>query len=82
MSSEDELYVACSDEELYECQGGNAGCAWHPAPEEIVELYNTINEKGILELDWKCPGRRSPSPPTEDVDSSQEKSTNEEELVY
>lgn len=75
---EDENGVCCSDEELYDCSWGRGG-QWHPPPSEIVKLYNLINEKGIVELDWQNPGRRSPSPPTETVDSRFDKVTVEEE---
>lgn len=34
---------------------------WEPKPEDIIRLYTTLEKKGILELEWQCPGRRSPS---------------------
>uniref|UniRef100_A0A182Q6R5 PAXIP1-associated protein 1 n=1 Tax=Anopheles farauti TaxID=69004 RepID=A0A182Q6R5_9DIPT len=36
---------------------------WMPSPEELENAYSAL-EKGTytLELNWKCPGRRAPSP--------------------
>lgn len=33
-----------------------------PSPEELDSLYQQIEAKEILELSWKCPGRRLPTP--------------------
>lgn len=33
-----------------------------PSPEELDLLYQQIETKEILELSWKCPGRRLPTP--------------------
>lgn len=33
-----------------------------PPSDEIIRMYQTIDEKGTLELEWQCPGRRPPTP--------------------
>lgn len=40
---------------------------WMPSPEELENAYCAL-EKGTytLELNWKCPGRRAPSPAKKD----------------
>ncbi|XP_072163780.1 uncharacterized protein [Diadema setosum] len=43
---------------------------WEPPVEVIVELYRKLDQEGILELTWKCPGRR---PPSEEGDKEEEK---------
>ena len=50
---------------------GQAKTAWEPSPEDIVTLYNKISTDKVLELEWKCPGRRSPSPEKMDTSESQ-----------
>ncbi|GLH11230.1 hypothetical protein R5R35_004727 [Gryllus longicercus] len=49
--------VRCSDEEYSECEG-----EWEPPPEEIIRLYELLDQKAVPNLEWKCPGRRAPSP--------------------
>ncbi|XP_041453798.1 uncharacterized protein LOC121406991, partial [Lytechinus variegatus] len=43
---------------------------WEPPIDVIVDLYNKLDKDGILELSWKCPGRR---PPSEEGDKEEEK---------
>lgn len=77
-TEEEEWNVECSDEERYEgC--GDKNTDWTPKPEEIVRLLNVINETGMVELAWKCPGRRSPSPPTEEAHPRHDKAAITEE---
>ena len=39
---------------------------WTPDPQTILKLYQDLeNGPGWLELDWKCPDRRPPTPPGE-----------------
>uniref|UniRef100_A0A1A9UEI8 PAXIP1-associated glutamate-rich protein 1 n=1 Tax=Glossina austeni TaxID=7395 RepID=A0A1A9UEI8_GLOAU len=33
-----------------------------PSAEELENYYNILESGTILELEWQCPGRRSPSP--------------------
>ncbi|GFT59589.1 uncharacterized protein NPIL_195621 [Nephila pilipes] len=55
----DDFVVSCSDDEL--STSAKDSNIWEPTPEEIVSMYEILESKGILEFDWQCPGRRSPS---------------------
>jgi len=75
---DEDWFVCCSDDEKYTSTGCKKGSLeWYPPPEEMVTLLDTIdkaakaaadededNEKPVLAftLDWKCPGRRPPTP--------------------
>lgn len=64
---EEEFDIECSDEEYKDIKG-----PWEPSPEEIDRLYSILDKGELPELNWKCPGYRSPSPefknePTEDT---------------
>lgn len=40
---------------------------WMPSPEELETAYSALeNGTYVLELNWKCPGRRAPSPAKKD----------------
>ncbi|XP_052867459.1 uncharacterized protein LOC128273518 [Anopheles cruzii] len=40
---------------------------WMPSPEELDAAYSAMeNGTYTLELNWKCPGRRAPSPAKKD----------------
>ena len=69
MEDDDDFFVECSDEELYNPGGGPKG-TWEPRPEDIVTLYEKIVKGDIPELVWKCPGRRSPSPEKTEEDEA------------
>ncbi|GFW32486.1 uncharacterized protein TNCV_676451 [Trichonephila clavipes] len=56
----DDWVVNCSDDEL-STSAKDSSNLWEPTPEEIVSMYEILESKGILEFDWQCPGRRSPS---------------------
>ena len=43
--------VPCSDDEKYEI-----------TPQDMKELFEKVARNEPLVLDWKCPGRRSPTP--------------------
>ena len=47
----DDWSVACSDEETSEL-----------TTENVIELCDRLNRNEILTLEWKCLGRRSPTP--------------------
>ncbi|XP_076369241.1 PTIP binding protein Pa1 isoform X2 [Tachypleus tridentatus] len=55
--------VSCSDEEKYfgTKEESVSSQNWEPKAEDIVRLYNILDKRGIIELEWHCPGRRSPS---------------------
>ena len=61
MMSED-WEIACSDDEKYEIKQVELG-KWEPSPELILKYYEELNSgQGYFELNWKCPGRRPPTP--------------------
>ncbi|XP_058116856.1 uncharacterized protein LOC131288233 [Anopheles ziemanni] len=40
---------------------------WMPSPDELDTAYSALeNGTYVLELNWKCPGRRAPSPAKKD----------------
>jgi len=49
--NQDDWVAECSDDENYKL-----------TPTDIIELYQRIGRGENLELEWKCPGRRSPTP--------------------
>lgn len=59
---EEEWAVECSDEENYKI-----------GRDDIIEFYTRIANGEALELEWKCPGRRSPTPEpnTENVEEAE-----------
>ncbi|KAJ2946773.1 hypothetical protein O0L34_g12837 [Tuta absoluta] len=57
----DDWDLACSDDELSK-SGVFIGKNWMPDPNDLEDLYKTIDKNGTLPLEWKCPGRRAPSP--------------------
>ncbi|XP_077554636.1 PAXIP1-associated glutamate-rich protein 1-like [Haemaphysalis longicornis] len=80
-TTEEDWKVDCSDEEKYlpprDDHGGTSD--WEPRPEEIVELYTTLAEKGSLELEWRCPGRRSPSVHSNESEGADRRAVAEDE---
>ena len=92
MSSNDneDWFVACSDEEKYtstSCKKGKL--QWTPKPEVMIQLFEQIDKgekegncmyltESNLNLDWKCPGRRPPTPSDEsDMDDYEGKNLGE-----
>ncbi|RZB40450.1 PAXIP1 C domain containing protein [Asbolus verrucosus] len=49
--------IDCSDDENKNVRG-----PWEPIPEIIEKLYDQLCKGEVSELNWKCPGYRSPSP--------------------
>lgn len=70
-TSGDDWSIACSDDELTKA-GVLDGDRWAPDPADLEALYNTIEKTGTLQLEWKCPGRRLPSPAAQRDDNIQE----------
>lgn len=68
---EEEWSVSCSDDEKYNMTL-KSKAVWEPKPQEIIELYRSLDEKAVLELEWVCPGKRSPSPSAEEDEESSE----------
>ncbi|VVC87013.1 unnamed protein product [Leptidea sinapis] len=57
----DDWELPCSDDEISK-SGITVGKSWMPDPAELEELYKTIEITGTINLEWKSPGRRAPSP--------------------
>ncbi|XP_014476529.1 PREDICTED: PAXIP1-associated glutamate-rich protein 1 isoform X2 [Dinoponera quadriceps] len=58
--NEEDWSVECSDDEKYEI---DAKHEWNIKAEDILALIEGLDANNrILELEWKCPGRRGPSP--------------------
>ncbi|XP_029176143.1 PAXIP1-associated glutamate-rich protein 1 [Nylanderia fulva] len=58
--NEEDWFVECSDDEKYEV---NVKHEWNLKAEDIVSLIEGLEANNrVLELEWKCPGRRGPSP--------------------
>ncbi|KAF8772962.1 PAXIP1-associated glutamate-rich protein 1A-like [Argiope bruennichi] len=56
----DDWSINCSDDEL-STAAKDSNDMWEPSPEEIISMYEILESKGVLEFEWQCPGRRSPS---------------------
>lgn len=52
-----------------------------PPPEELATMYQTLENGSMLELQWKCPGRRLPSPTIAD-DAEAAESSEKETYVF
>lgn len=50
-SAEDWSFPCLADNEDFE-----------PTPDELDKMYQKLNDGGVIELTWKCPGRRLPTP--------------------
>ncbi|XP_032676603.1 PAXIP1-associated glutamate-rich protein 1 [Odontomachus brunneus] len=58
--NEEDWCVECSDDEKYEV---DAKREWNIKAEDILSLIEGLDTNNrVLELEWKCPGRRGPSP--------------------
>ncbi|KAL0107685.1 hypothetical protein PUN28_014767 [Cardiocondyla obscurior] len=59
--TEEDWCVECSDDEKYETDDKRK---WNIKAEDIVSLIEEleVNNCVLLDLEWKCPGRRGPSP--------------------
>lgn len=59
----EEWDIPCSDDELSKI-GSGEGAEWVLDAAELDELYNSLDKLGVPQLEWKCLGRRAPSPVT------------------
>ncbi|XP_006607237.1 PAXIP1-associated glutamate-rich protein 1 isoform X2 [Apis laboriosa] len=58
--NEEDWSIECSDDEKYEMDGKNE---WTLKPDDILTLIEALETNNrVSELEWKCPGRRGPSP--------------------
>ncbi|XP_033748800.1 PAXIP1-associated glutamate-rich protein 1-like [Pecten maximus] len=63
-----------SDDEKYDPTKSGKG-VWEPTPKDILQLFEKIEKEKVLELNWKCPGRRPPKgTEEEDMDATQDPS--------
>ena len=68
---DDEVFLSCSDEEVYKETGAKKGelvRGWRPKKaEDVVRLSEAVlsSPDGIIPLSWQCPGKR-PCTPNED----------------
>lgn len=77
---EEDWKVECSDDEKYLSQrDDHGGRSWEPSPEDIIRLYTTLVEKGTLELEWRCPGRRSPSVHSNESEGAERRAVEEDQ---
>ncbi|XP_060067899.1 uncharacterized protein LOC132548092 [Ylistrum balloti] len=66
--------VEGSDDEKYDPTKSGKG-VWEPKPEDILKMFEKIEKEKVLELSWKCPGRRPPKgTEEEDMDATQDPS--------
>ncbi|WAR03239.1 hypothetical protein MAR_009797, partial [Mya arenaria] len=63
--SDEEVWCECSDDETYNPAKGMKG-TWQPKAEDILAVFEQLKEKKVLELNWKCPGRRPPGSENEE----------------
>jgi hypothetical protein len=47
---------------------------WEPSATEIAALLDLLDKKGVIDLEWQCPGRRVPSPAQDDFYQKDEES--------
>jgi len=71
---DEDWFVCCSDEEKYTSTGCKKGkLEWTPKPDIMIQLFEQIDKgekegnclyltESSLNLEWKCPGRRPPTP--------------------
>lgn len=52
-----------------------------PPPEELESMYQLLESGGMLELQWKCAGRRQPSPVAGSADANAEVTPEKETYV-
>ncbi|CAM1325784.1 Uncharacterised protein g9069 [Pycnogonum litorale] len=58
-SIESDWEVPYSDEDIVDDEKTLG--IWHPKPSIVIELFNELKKVNVIELEWQCPGRRSPS---------------------
>lgn len=78
--TDDNWRVNCSDEERFNpAKERGVNTPWEPKAEEILRMYTILSEKGVLELEWQCPGRRSPSVHSNESDGADRRAVEENE---
>ncbi|XP_053390825.1 uncharacterized protein LOC123534050 [Mercenaria mercenaria] len=72
---EEEVWCEVSDDETYN-PGKEKKGTWEPKAEDILKVFEQLQSKKVLDLHWKCPGRRHP-----DSDVKEEEVTKEEQVI-
>ena len=70
--------VEGSDDEKYDPSKSGKGI-WEPTAEDILKLFEKLEKDKILELQWKCPGRKPPQSEDEDARKDVDMEEKEEE---
>ncbi|KAH3887488.1 uncharacterized protein LOC127844044 isoform X2 [Dreissena polymorpha] len=70
----EEVLCECSDDEMLNPGKLDKG-TWQPRASDILALFDQLKDKKVLELSWKCPGRRTPK-----SDEPQEEESKVEEV--
>lgn len=52
--------LGTDDEESEIARDKKRSGVWMPDANIIIDLYQKLDKEGVLELQWKCPGRRQP----------------------
>lgn len=60
MAESNTINMTPSDEWSIPCYGEND--EFEPTPDELDIMYQKLSAGEIIELDWKCSGRRQPTP--------------------
>lgn len=57
-----------------------------PTPEELDAIYTLLDKGGFIDLKWKCPGKRAPSPirkeETKPVETPEQKAKAAKEMEF
>uniref|UniRef100_A0A1L8DAG7 PAXIP1-associated glutamate-rich protein 1 n=3 Tax=Nyssomyia neivai TaxID=330878 RepID=A0A1L8DAG7_9DIPT len=53
---------------------------WEPTPEELEAAYVQLEKGAVLELEWKCPGRRNPESSLPEEEPTQATDQSEKEI--
>ncbi|XP_071093498.1 uncharacterized protein [Haliotis cracherodii] len=61
-ASDDDWFVEGSDEEGGADEQKDPPVNWTPDAKDILAMFEKLDKDKMLELRWKCPGRRAPSP--------------------
>ncbi|XP_046549822.1 increased rDNA silencing protein 4-like [Haliotis rubra] len=61
-AADDDWFVEGSDEEGSTDEQKDAPVEWTPDAKDILAMFEKLDKDKVLELRWKCPGRRPPSP--------------------
>lgn len=72
-------FDSTSDDWSIQCIGPNEEL--EPSPDELDKMYQKLEAGEMLEISWKCPGRRLPTP-METADTEIADDSNAETYFY